>query len=631
MILGENPKRIAFYSFSDNDGMLDDYILYQVSDLRKNIDHILFISYGKLTQESRKKIDPYVDEIFVCEKEKFDIEAYRKGIEIVGWDKLAEYDELVMINDACFGPVYPFKEAFDWSASQDLDFWGLTTHGEMPVNAYTAHNYEYIPEYIQTSFLVIRNNLLKSREYKDFWKQLPRIMSHKHAVDCYESVFTKVFKDKGYISQVYCNTDDLKKVSYDPVMFLPTEMIKKRRCPVFDRKVFLGYHPYGERDYCTFGEHVSEFIQFIEEETGYDMNMVWDNLLRTCHMEQLKHYCNFNRVLPCDYSIKNSNSKVLIVIHIYYNDLIGYIVNYLKNSPEYCDILITVSNEKNKKTFIEESQKANLKNSIKFVMIENRGRDVSALLIGSYEEYSYYDLVFFLHDKKTVTVEPQSIGASWQKKCFENLLGTTDYIENIVSLFEKEKRLGMAFPPPPFSTSSVYTWLMSSNWSFNYSDTEKLISDFKLNIPIDPDKEPVAPLGTMFVFRPKALEKLFNGYSGDGWKYNDFPKEPNGNDGTLLHAIERGYPYFVQDAGYYVSWILNNNWAQVELQTYYYGWHDDRLRLDKMNAVQHNNFSSDNCEFLNNDIEAIKNSTSWKITKPIRVLGDLLVKSHLKR
>ncbi|WP_353097084.1 rhamnan synthesis F family protein [Tissierella praeacuta] len=626
MILGKNPKRIAFYVFYDKDGILDDFVSYQVADLKKNVDHILFLANGKLTYESRKKIQPFVDEIFVRENEGFEVEAYRKGIELTGWDKLAEYDELIMMNDTCFGPIYPFKEAFDWAAAEDLDFWGLTTHGEMPVNIFTVHKYNYIPEHIQSSFLVIRNSLLTSREYHEFWKQLPQIKSYGDSVGYYETVFTKDFRDKGYKAEVYCNSEDLKKVSYYPLMFMPTEMAKNRRCPVFKRKVFFGYHPYEDRDSGTFGGQVSEFIRFLEEETEYDMNMVWDNLLRTCHMEQLKHYCNFNRVLPYDYSVRENNSKVLIVVHIYYNDLTSYVVSYLKNAPEYCDILITVSNEENKQTFIEESKKVNLKNNTKFIMIENRGRDVSALLIGAYEDYKNYDLVFFLHDKKTVVVEPWSIGASWQDKCFENLLGTPAYIENIVSLFEKEKRLGMAFPPSPFSASNAYAWLMTWQWTDNYSATEKLIKDFKLSVPISPDREPVAPLGTMFVFRPKALEKLFDGYKGIGWKYEDFPKEPNGNNGTLLHAIERGYPYFVQEAGYYVCWLLNSEWAQVELQTYYYGWYKERMQVSDIKWDQNNNGICSNGE-----VNAIKNSTSWKVTKPLRAFGDLLVKLHLKR
>lgn len=54
-------------------------------------------------------------------------------------------------------------------------------------------------------------------------------------------------------------------------------------------------------------------------------------------------------------------------------------------------------------------------------------------------------------------------------------------------------------------------------------------------MPIDEKKEPIAPLGTMFWFRPRAMKLLFD----RDWEYEDFPPEPNAIDGTLLHAIEK--------------------------------------------------------------------------------------------
>ena len=76
----------------------------------------------------------------------------------------------------------------------------------------------------------------------------------------------------------------------------------------------------------------------------------------------------------------------------------------------------------------------------------------------------------------------------------------------------------------------------------------------------------------MFVFRPQALRQLFNGLSGNGWKYTNFPKEPTPSDATILHAIERTYQYFAQNAGYYVAWLVNDEWASIELGNYYSGW-----------------------------------------------------------
>lgn len=47
--------------------------------------------------------------------------------------------------------------------------------------------------------------------------------------------------------------------------------------------------------------------------------------------------------------------------------------------------------------------------------------------------------------------------------------------------------------------------------------------------------------------------------------YDDFPKEPNDVDGTILHEIERLYPFVAQDAGYYTAYCITDEYAQTEL------------------------------------------------------------------
>lgn len=48
------------------------------------------------------------------------------------------------------------------------------------------------------------------------------------------------------------------------------------------------------------------------------------------------------------------------------------------------------------------------------------------------------------------------------------------------------------------------------------------------------------------------------------WKYEDFPAEPNKIDGTLLHAIERIYPFIVQESGYYPAIGMTDKFAAIE-------------------------------------------------------------------
>ena len=82
-----------------------------------------------------------------------------------------------------------------------------------------------------------------------------------------------------------------------------------------------------------------------------------------------------------------------------------------------------------------------------------------------------------------------------------------------------------------------------------------------MDVSIKEDKEPIAPLGSFFWARAKALEPLFE----KEWTYDDFPEEPVADDGTILHAIERIYPFSAQSAGYYPGWILSESGAAMEI------------------------------------------------------------------
>ena len=76
-------------------------------------------------------------------------------------------------------------------------------------------------------------------------------------------------------------------------------------------------------------------------------------------------------------------------------------------------------------------------------------------------------------------------------------------------------------------------------------------------MPISGEKAPIAPFGSVFWFRVKALEPLF----ARGWQHEDFPEEPMPQDGTISHAIERIYPFVAQSEGYYPAVVMSANYA----------------------------------------------------------------------
>ena len=121
-----------------------------------------------------------------------------------------------------------------------------------------------------------------------------------------------------------------------------------------------------------------------------------------------------------------------------------------------------------------------------------------------------------------------------------------------------EQRLGMLCVPEPFH--AVYHWVPGHEWAANFRNTKKLAERLDLSVPMDKDAQPVCSFGGAFWFRPAALKKLFD-YP---WKYDDFPEEPLPIDGSLLHAIERIYPFVCQDAGFYPAIVMSDRLASLE-------------------------------------------------------------------
>ncbi|URN95426.1 MAG: rhamnan synthesis F family protein [Candidatus Pristimantibacillus lignocellulolyticus] len=566
MILANKEKlnRLGIFFFYDKDGIVDDYITFMLKDMTQNLSDLLVVCNGKLTVEGREKISELTPNILVRENKGFDVWAYKEGMEYYGWDKISKFDEVVLFNSTMFGPLYSFSEMFEGMNSQDLDFWGITKHHEVPHDPFNRIKYGYLPEHIQSHFIVVRNSLLTSYEYKNFWDNMPEIESYEDSIGYYEAVFTKEFNDKGFKWDVYVNTDDLEKHTYHPVLMMPLELVKNRKCPIIKRRSFF----HTKIDYLnnTTGEQTSEVYEYIRKNLDYDINLIWDNILRTCHQADIKNALNLSYILSTTSSVQMNtklNRKIALVMHIYFDDLIEYCLEYATSVPEGTDVYITTDTEHKADLIRTIFEKRNFA-KLEIIIIENRGRDISALLVGSKKFIMDYDYVCFAHDKKTKQLEPHIKGESFAYKCFENTLTNQHFVNNVINLFETNPRLGMLSPPPPNHADFYPT--IGLEWTINFDNTKALADKLKLSVEMDKNKEPIAPLGTMFWFRPKALKALFD-YD---WEYKDFPPEPNDTDGTLLHAIERIYPFVSQHEGYYPALLLSDSFAKIEVTNLYF-------------------------------------------------------------
>lgn len=548
-------KRLVIYFFYDGDGIVDRYVPYMLEDVKKNCTDLLVVCNGKLTNEGRQTFNAITPNLIVRENKGFDVWAYKAGLDHYGWERLSEFDEIVMMNHTIMGPLYPFSEMFAEMNERDVDFWGINKHHKHPANPFNIV-YGYIPEHIQSHFIAVRKSMITSPEYQKYWNERPEINGYEDAIGKHEAIFTKYFSDMGYVWDVYVDTSDMEAFSAYPLLDDPVRILAEKKCPIFKRRSF--FHTYEYFLSNSMGDQGKKLLSYLQNETNYDMGMVWENILRTNHMIDIKTCLDLNYILPKEFAKKEpEQKKIALVIHSYFEDLIDYCYNYALSMPAYSDIYITVGSEK-MKNLVEQKFLNGPWNSVTVILIENRGRDVSALLVGAAPYIHDYEYVCFVHDKKVTQLDEGIKGYSFSERCFQNTLGSQAFVNNILTLFEEEPYLGMLCPPPP--NHSDYYPTLGLEWGPNYEGTEKLAKELKISCPISREKEPVAPLGTMFWFRGESLKPLL----ARGWKYEDFPQEPNGIDGTFLHAIERIYPFVVQNSGYYCAWLMNDDYAKTE-------------------------------------------------------------------
>lgn len=556
-------KRLGIYFFYDPDGIVDRYIPVLLKNLVQNLDELLVVSNGPISAAGKVDLERITPHILERENRGMDVWAYKAALESYGWETMACFDEVVLLNYTIMGPVYDFKEMFDVMAERDIDFWGVTKHYGMDYDPYGKCKYNRIPEHIQTGFMAFRRSLVNSEDFRRYWEEMPEIRDYGDAICKHEAIFTEDFTRKGYRSDVYVNADRFKGYADYPLMFYARELIAEDRCPIFKRKTFYNY--YNEYLDISCGQPCYELYEYLRSATDYDVDLVWETILRTAHMADIKDRMQLNYILPTEVELPKTIKpapKVALFLHLYFMDLLDYCKRYAESMPSYADIYITTQTAE-KKAKIEETFADFEGRRLKVILAQNRGREISAHLIELKPYYDQYDYICFAHDKKARHIKPYSVGESFSYHCFENILHNRTYVNNIITTFERNPRLGMLVPPVPLH--SYYSQVVGNEWQANFENTKALVERLILNVPMQANKAPIAPLGGIYWYRPASLKPLFDA----NFSYDDFAPEPEVMvDGSLMHAIERVYPFVAQSQGYYSAWVINDQFQKIELTNF---------------------------------------------------------------
>ena len=561
-----HKQRLGIYCFYDKYGHAASFIKTFLDDLMDNLDDLVVVVNGQLSDQARQLFSEYTKTIIVRENKGLDVAAYKQAILTLGWEKLESYDEVICLNDTVMGPVYPFREMFACMDRKDVDFWGITAYAGETVDK------EQIPTHLQAYWHAYRRSLVSSPAFHEYWETMPLWKDYAEVTRKHEMTFTKHFTDLGFTWASYIDWRKYQGYSSYPLLYMPMQIVRDDRCPIFKRRsFFVDYSAYFDQ---TAGQPALDLYEYLRDHTDYDVDMIWDAILPSYNIDDIRKAMHLDYVLPSQAINPQTHDRPrsAFIYHVYFMDLLEDTCHYIASLPEETDLYITSTEDKIPQ-IREYMQQHGISHQATFIPVINRGRDVSALLVAACPVVlsGKYDVIGFAHDKKSSQNQEnghhgtESQGFAY--KLMENTLGSEAYVKNILTLFAENPRLGQVTPPPPYH-ALYFAHTIPHDWGANYEITKELLEDrLGIHVPLSPTKPTASAMGSCYWFRVEALKPLFE----YGWKYEDFlPEGQMGEDGTISHAIERANGYICQSRRYYPAWVLSDRYARIEVDSLFY-------------------------------------------------------------
>ncbi len=242
--------------------------------------------------------------------------------------------------------------------------------------------------------------------------------------------------------------------------------------------------------------------------------------------------------------LKN-NCIVAIQAHVYYDELINAIINKTNNIPVKFDLFITTTSLQ-KKIIIEQFVKNySIANKYEIKIVENKGRDILPLITQLKSKIKNYKYLCHIHTKKSN--HDITLGNNWRNYLYNNLLGSTEIISDILNDFESFQYLGFIFPEVYYDIikkideyDNSQFFLHKPNIKYINLILKRLFGKYEVGNKL------IFPSGNMFWAKVNAIYQIF------GFRLiNLYPKEENQTNDTIMHGIERIWLYLAKLNGYY--------------------------------------------------------------------------------
>lgn len=291
-----SPKRITLFAAYDAEGMIDDTVISYVTELSRHSD-VYFLADYDLDTDTLSKLHHITKGAWGIRHGEYDFGSYKRLSKyLVGWEIIAQYDELLLVNDSSY-LLTPLDDVFHKMDATSSSWWGMQASKgiyetrDVPSNQYrnkipiTEIKESFLAKFeeddiydfhIGSYFLAFRQPVLKSGFLERFLNSVEKQRNKKNIILNYEVGLTRALINEGYTFETYIDHLYPFHPLYTNTIF---EMIEDGY-PFFKRFLLTRNH-YSAPELWRWKDKI------LKKFPDADVTAMEKNLLRVCDAETL--------------------------------------------------------------------------------------------------------------------------------------------------------------------------------------------------------------------------------------------------------------------------------------------------------------------------------------------------------
>ena len=288
-----------------------------------------------------------------------------------------------------------------------------------------------------------------------------------------ETHFTDYFNRLGYKWDTFIKMDSLQGEGLNNYCMnyeIPYTLLKDYKMPFLRRKALVQIVSNSVSGPETEGRRA---LDYIRDNTDYDVNMIWDDLLRNNNIIDLYTRLHLNYVLPTDRLLNKESDKKIAIIFDSRDCNDRFYERYTKKLNKHIDIYIC------NKSFEFE--------------IDN------------------YDYICYIRNEVMNEIN-LLLNKSYKELLYDNMIYNNTYIHNVIEIFEKEERLGILLAPTMIGES--YWGDLKNKWinDANYNEIKNKLGSLGCNSKISYEDNMISNSKALWISTRsiKKYKEIFN-------------------------------------------------------------------------------------------------------------------------